>query len=478
MGPEDLFEESRKFLDTFPSVQTVHSSTCIANDIIASDCDILIWDLDSQAFPQDIFQTNIANPVVIVMSSSLSKEVSDFVESHAYDLLLNPVNPVLFRAAVRRAIQHVEILRYKHIIRKQAEESVHAHTLELSRRKEFLNGILNSSTLVSVILTDLEQNILFWNKGAENIFGYTSEEMVGSKVTKLYPPDPDSSGIVSDLQHRVIGRGETVHGKMNQIAKDGRIVTVSLAISPMMDPETGNLMGILGIGQDITEEYRLSRELQESFRLLKGTQDVSVFSLAKLAESRDQETGDHLFRIQAYCRILCEKLSEEKHYDAIITTEFTDNLVRASVLHDIGKVALPDAILMCTGRFTPEQRAAMQQHPVHGGKALDDAVALLGEESFLSMGRDIAYYHHEKWDGSGYPFGLKGTEIPLSARIVALADVYDALTSRRRYKEGFSHEEAVSLIVKEENRQFDRDIITAFLGSSHEFNSIRETFRQ
>ncbi len=203
-----------------------------------------------------------------------------------------------------------------------------------------------------------------------------------------------------------------------------------------------------------------------------------MFSLAKLAESRDQETGDHLFRIQAYCRILCEKLSEEKHYDAIITTEFTDNLVRASVLHDIGKVALPDAILMCTGRFTPEQRAAMQQHPVHGGKALDDAVALLGEESFLSMGRDIAYYHHEKWDGSGYPFGLKGTEIPLSARIVALADVYDALTSRRRYKEGFSHEEAVALIIKEENRQFDRDIITAFLGSSHEFNSIRETFRQ
>jgi HD-GYP domain-containing protein (c-di-GMP phosphodiesterase class II) len=146
-----------------------------------------------------------------------------------------------------------------------------------------------------------------------------------------------------------------------------------------------------------------------------------------------------------------------------MTSEFMEDVVRSSVLHDIGKITIPDAILLYPGKFTPEQHAVMRAHTVHGGNALEEAVKQLGEESFLSVGRDVAYYHHEYWDGNGYPFGLAGEAIPLSARIVAVADVYDALTTERRYKKAFTHDQARSIIRDARGKQFDPEIVDAFL---------------
>ena len=174
----------------------------------------------------------------------------------------------------------------------------------MSRRKDFLKGILDNSTFVSVVLTDLDQNILFWNTGAQNIFGYTSEEMIGKKITALYPQDSTTKDTVEHLQQLLRTKTGTVHGKMRQVAKDGRVLTISLAISPMLDDE-GEVRGILGVGQDVSEQVRLNEELSESLQLIKQTQDASIFSLAKLAESRDEETGLHLSRIQDYCRVFC-----------------------------------------------------------------------------------------------------------------------------------------------------------------------------
>ncbi len=166
---------------------------------------------------------------------------------------------------------------------------------------------------------------------------------------------------------------------------------------------------------------------KEIFKLLhevRKTQDAAIFALAKLTESRGEETGAHLSRIQAYCRVLCNRLSKREKYGQILTGKFIDDLVRSSVLHDIGMVSLPDSILWSPDRLHPRERELLSEHPKVGGKALEEAVKKLGEKGFLSVGMDVAYYHHESWDGTGYPFGKKGEDIPLCARIVAVADAY------------------------------------------------------
>ncbi len=390
------------------------------------------------------------------------------VEKGAYDFIEKPLELLTFRLTARRAIDYANSLRFQRDYKRILDETVEAKTVELSRTKEFLSGILNSSTLVSVVLTDLEQRILFWNAGAENIFGYTADEMIGTKITRIYPEGVATGETVERLQTKVKSKAENIYGKMKQVAKDGRILTMSLAVSPLLD-SSGNVRGILGIGQDVTEETRLHEELVNSFQLIKQTQDVSIFSLAKLAESRDEETGLHLARIQHYCRILCCRLAARKLYRDHMTPRFIEDVVRSSVLHDIGKVTIPDSILLYPGKFTPAQHAAMRAHTIHGGNALEEAVKKLGAESFLSVGRDVAYYHHEHWDGNGYPFGLKGEAIPLSARIVALVDVYDALTTERRYKKAFGYDETRSIILDAKSKQFDPEIVDAFLETDAEF---------
>lgn len=345
--------------------------------------------------------------------------------------------------------------------------------LEAIRTKDFLQGILDSSTLVSVVLTDLDQNVLFWNSGAQNIFGYTSEEMIGSKITKLYPPDSFSKEIVDQLRQMVQNKNAAVCGKMEQIAKNGQVLTISLALSPMVDP-AGEVQGILGVGLDVTEEVRQQKQILQLLNEVKRTQDVAVFSLAKLAESRDEETGSHLIRIQKYCRALCDRLAYAGPYRDFATEQYSDDLIRSAVLHDIGKVGLPDSVLL-SGETDNSKREIMKRHTLVGGKALEEAVHMLGNESFLSMGTEVAYHHHERWDGTGYPFGLKGQDIPLSARIVALADVYDALTSARRYKKAFSHEETRAMILQEKGMQFDPDLVDAFNNIESEFRSIKDS---
>jgi response regulator RpfG family c-di-GMP phosphodiesterase len=157
-----------------------------------------------------------------------------------------------------------------------------------------------------------------------------------------------------------------------------------------------------------------------------------------------------------------------------MTEQFIDDLVQSSLLHDIGKVRLPDSILFKSGKFSSEEYDIMKQHCLCGGQALEEAAGETEEDSFLALGRDIAYYHHERWDGTGYPSGLSGEEIPLAARVVAIADVYDALTMERRYKRAYTHEQASSLIVEKRGRQFDPDLVDAFVEMEHEFREIRQ----
>ena len=350
-----------------------------------------------------------------------------------------------------------------------------ARTRELAKTNDFLRGILDSSTGVSIIVSDLEENVIFWNSGAENILGYRSEEILGQSILKLYPRDDQRSGIRSGLLEKLNSGLGSIQEMVTQVSRDGSQVVLSMAVSPMHDSK-GNLQGILGLGQDVTERVQLHEQLVDSYKRIRNIQGASIFALAKLAEARDGETGSHLKRLQAYCESLCRQLARRRLYGHIFTEDYTMDLVQCSVLHDIGKLVIPDSILFHPGKFGEDHFEIMKQHALYGGKALEEAAVEAGEgQSYLTLGRDVCYYHHERWDGSGYPFGLKGEEIPLPARVVSVADVYDALTTERRYKPAFTHEDASRVIEKESGRQFDPEIITAFIAVKPDFQRISVT---
>jgi putative two-component system response regulator len=228
----------------------------------------------------------------------------------------------------------------------------------------------------------------------------------------------------------------------------------------------------------LTEKWELLNQLdelvQERTAQIAETRDVAMFVLASLAESRDPETGEHLERIRSYCHILAEELKNNSPYSGQIDSVFIANLYRSSPLHDIGKVGVPDCILLKPGSLTDKEFEVMKQHSIIGAEALSRTIRNTAGADFLKMAADIAHWHHERFDGAGYPDGLKGTQIPLSARIVSLADVYDALTSSRVYKPAFRTEIAYMMICQERGRQFDPVIVDAFVARYGDFLKVRD----
>jgi putative two-component system response regulator len=225
------------------------------------------------------------------------------------------------------------------------------------------------------------------------------------------------------------------------------------------------------------EEYRrdLERMVHEQTVEIRQTRDIALFTLAKLAESRDNATGQHLERMAAYSRRLAEQLAAGP-YRGKISEDFVNHLFKSSPLHDIGKVGIPDSILRKPGPLDEGERAVMRTHPRIGGDTLRKVIEQFRGNSFLSMGMEIAYHHHERWDGIGYPHRVAAEQIPLSARIVAVADAYDAITSERPYKAGYDHGEAVRLIAIDRGRHFDPLLVDAFLECQSDFDEIRHCF--
>lgn len=222
----------------------------------------------------------------------------------------------------------------------------------------------------------------------------------------------------------------------------------------------------------------LSMRLNVAERIVSlESRDLVIFALARLAESRDNDTGAHLERIREYARLLAVHLATTGPYQDMIDPDFVRSVYLTSPLHDIGKVGISDNILLKPGRLTPEEYAIMKTHAELGRATLEDALQAHPNARFLRVARDIAWCHHERFDGKGYPRGIAGEDIPLSARIVAVCDVYDALTSARPYKKAFSHERAKQIIVEERGTQFDAHIVDAFLRLEHEFDEIRERLR-
>lgn len=210
---------------------------------------------------------------------------------------------------------------------------------------------------------------------------------------------------------------------------------------------------------DILENQVRQRTIQ-----LQNLQDALIVSMATLAETRDNETGHHILRTQHYIRALAQQLATYPQFKDILTPTVIELLYKTAPLHDIGKVGVPDRILLKPGPLTPEEFEEMKRHTIYGKNTIDAAKKTLGaDETFLSTAREIAFYHHEKWNGTGYPNGIAGEAIPLSARLMAIADVYDALTSKRPYKSAMTHEQAYAIIMEGRETHFDPVALDAFV---------------
>ena len=225
-----------------------------------------------------------------------------------------------------------------------------------------------------------------------------------------------------------------------------------------------------------TQNQILEQKFKQRSRELSLTQEVTIECMASLAETRDPETGGHIKRTKEYVRVLAEHLKHHPKFSHYLDEQTIDLLYKSAPLHDIGKVGVPDSTLLSPRSLSAEEREEMQKHTIYGRDALKVAEDQLGENSFLSLAGEIAYSHHEKWDGSGYPQGLQGEDIPISGRLMALADVYDALISKRPYKEPFPHAVAVKIITSDRSKYFDPDIVDAFIELENEFREIALKF--
>lgn len=259
-------------------------------------------------------------------------------------------------------------------------------------------------------------------------------------------------------------------GAVDYITKPFEIVEVKARVMTQLRLEEARV--ILENQNSILEE-----KVKERTNLIERTNSATIYCLAALAETRDPETGQHIRRTQEYIKELALELKKNGEYEDILTNEYVDLLYKSAPLHDIGKVGVKDGILLKPGKLTAEEFEEMKKHTIYGGESLMVGIKELGEESFLSLAKEIALTHHEKWDGSGYPYGMSNKEIPISGRLMALSDVYDALTSRRVYKGAFTHNDAKNIILEGRGTHFDPDIVDAFMRIEAKFIEIMERFK-
>ena len=246
---------------------------------------------------------------------------------------------------------------------------------------------------------------------------------------------------------------------------------------PIVQARVRNHLALVQAHKALQDQNQvLERRVRERTREIEQTQDIAIYCMASLAETRDNETGNHIRRTQHYVRQLAEHLQDKPRFRDLITPEYIDLLFKSAPLHDIGKVGVPDKILRKPGPLDDEEWVEMKRHVVYGRDALLRAEAALGSTSFLKLAKEVVCAHHERWDGTGYPEGLAGDDIPLSGRLMAIADVYDALVNKRVYKEAFPPGEAISMIKQGSGTQFDPDLVEALIVLQDEFRAIAARF--
>lgn len=253
---------------------------------------------------------------------------------------------------------------------------------------------------------------------------------------------------------------------------DGTVTDAEMSGSVLQ--RDGGIIGILITIRDISIRKSMELKLMQSLELRKNTESAAILALAKLSEFKDVVAGNHLERIREYCKILATELSTYRELQGVMTPQYQDDIFHASILHDIGKVAVPDELLLKKSLLKEQEREQVRRHTIVGGDFIREMEDESESSSFLTMAKHIAYFHHEQWDGNGYPYGLMGREIPLAARIMAVADTYDEMTSvNGSSKRQKSHEETLLYIVNNAAIQFDPIVVKAFTAAEASFAQIR-----
>jgi putative two-component system response regulator len=296
-------------------------------------------------------------------------------------------------------------------------------------------------------------------------------EMNGYEVCNRLKSDPRVSGIpviflsaMNDSEDKLLGFRA---GGVDYVSKPFQFEEVQARVDAHVR--------LRRLQQEVESDNRHLHELVDlQVKQIADSQMETIFAVAKLAEARDDETAMHLERVQAYCRLLATGLSAHPRYRSTVGSAWIGNIYHASPLHDIGKVAIPDQILLKPGKLTTEEFEIMKTHTVVGAQTLRTVHERYPDNAFIAMGIDVARSHHEWWDGAGYPDGHAGEDIPLSARIVAVADCYDAIRSRRRYKPAVPHEETCAIILGESGKHFDPGVMAVFTELADTFREVSE----
>lgn len=326
----------------------------------------------------------------------------------------------------------------------------------------------------SIVIVDEMGTIVNMNNAAEQLYGYTRQELHGESYDRYFRIGGTRPTVETLIELTRRNDGKYIEMGVPRRGRDQRwlYTYVNYYVVEMGEE---NIFALFVVEKDLTARISLEKQLENSLVQIRETQAAAILGFARLTEYRDHCTGEHLDRIKLYTRVLAEALKERARYKDYITEDYIEDLALSSVLHDIGKIGIEDSILLKNGDFSRDEFETMKYHAELGGTALSSIDNSLGYQSFLSLGKEVAYYHHERWDGSGYPHGLEGDEIPLSARIVALADVYDAITSERPYKQAFPHDEAVKIILEEKGFHFDPEIVEAFIDCEELFKQIKKS---
>jgi PAS domain S-box-containing protein len=330
---------------------------------------------------------------------------------------------------------------------------------------------LYSSLMDLAILIDRDGVIHMANEQSKTLLGISQEDIRNFNLREVVHSQDMETDILDEIIAKIY-TGLDLHDLQLQLKKNnGNYIDVELSGNRVVMEKSVPYFQL--IFRDISVTKQMERQILESERLIDTSRQATIFGLAKLAETRDDDTGAHLDRIRLYVYILANQLKNNPELAGIVTKDFTEDIFLSSILHDIGKVGIPDRILLKPGKLTEDEYDIMKSHCIYGNTTLKQAEKDSENTSFLQMGQDITLYHHEKWDGSGYPEGRAGKTIPLAARIVALADVYDALTTSRVYKPAYGHDFSRKIILDGRGAHFDPDIVEAFLLGENEFKETR-----
>jgi PAS domain S-box-containing protein len=318
---------------------------------------------------------------------------------------------------------------------------------------------------------DPDGNFTFVNDATHRILGVAKAELPGRNIRQFLTAESDRKLFETFQACRRGGR--SVKAFDTELQRGDAVLFIE-ASTGLRKNQAGEAIGFRGMLRDRTEKKKLEMDLLESYRKVQNARAATILGLAKLAEYRDEGTGTHLERIREYARLLTGEMARRPGHPESIDQRYIDDIYNSAILHDIGKVGISDAVLLKPGELTYEEFEVIKCHTQFGGDALTAIESQIEGRSFLHIGKEIAYNHHEKWDGSGYPAGLKGQAIPLAARIVAVADVYDALTTKRFYKEAFSHAKARQIILDLRGSHFDPAVVDAFSAIEGQFDRIRQ----